>query len=45
MTEQEKQQEIELARGCFVEEFDAQLSSGKITQERHDELVAKVTAA
>lgn len=45
MTEKQKQEEIEFARKCFIESFDKQLAEGKITKQRHDELVAKVMAA
>lgn len=45
MTEKQKQEEIELARACFIESFDEQLAAGKITKQRHDELVAKVMSA
>ena len=45
MTQKQIENERNLARACFVEEFDRMLEAGEITQKRHDELVAKVTAA
>ena len=45
MTNKRIENERNLARECFIEQFDRMLAAGKITQQRHDELVAKVTAA
>ena len=45
MTQKQIENERAFAKQCFVEQFDKMLATGEISQERHDELVAKVTAA
>ena len=42
MTQKIIEQEREFAAQCMLEKFDEMLESGEITQQRHDELAAKV---
>ena len=45
MTKTEIFNEREFAAQCMIEKFDEMLSAGEISQQRHDELVAKVKRA
>ena len=45
MTERQKKKEINFATACMIEQFDDMLKAGEITQQRHDEIVAKVKGA
>lgn len=45
MTQKRIEEERAFAAQCMIEQFDDMLAAGKITQQRHDELVAKVKGA
>lgn len=45
MTQKKIEEERIFAAQCMIEQFDDMLKSGEITQQRHDELVAKVKGA
>ena len=42
MTQKRIEEEREFAAQCMLDKFDEMLEAGEITQQRHDELVAKV---
>lgn len=45
MTHKRIEEEREFAAQCMLEKIDEMLEAGEITQQRHDELVAKVKGA
>jgi hypothetical protein len=44
MTQKRIDEERAFAAQCMIDQFDEMLKAGQITQQRHDELVAKVNS-
>ena len=44
MTQKRIEEERAFAAQCMIDQFDEMLKAGEITQQRHDELVAKVNS-